>query len=401
MKIITKFYAKIMNSRNELFEDSQKCIVERRNLKVKLRKFTNECIQKNCEGYLTKIKKLNLNDINNEKSINNAIKLGMNFHFNKNQYNSINRNMKRINEFMIDENNKIDNDYKHFCKTLKNEFSINELEAIKSDQLYYIPDINIRNNLKINKNQIIDMNNSNNSSLLNVNKRIYNKFCNRKFNLNNKRMIKNIRIINNIIKTGIKNLKLEEKEKIIQKEKITKLLNDFREKSKKEVFSLIKDTNYKKLFNGINEKTFFKDNNDKINDSFQIKKKKSLKFNKNQSSLDLNHSQSNIIFPNILLKRKIYPYNNKLLSESKNNEDYGEPSLKLSKNLLYNNYLNSINNYNEDFRQKRVQNNIKNRKKEEEMYKKYNKKIKDNCSRNNFSISNIKRSILNKNKIKN
>ena len=164
-----------MNNRNELFEDSKKCISERRNLKAKLRRFTNECIQKNCEDYLKKISNLNLNELNNNKYINNEIRLGLNFHFNKNQFNSINRNVKRIKEFMSDETNKIDNDYKHFCKTLKNDFSVNELEAIKSDQLYYIPDINIRSNLKINTNLIIDKNNY--SSILDVNKRIYAKFC--------------------------------------------------------------------------------------------------------------------------------------------------------------------------------------------------------------------------------
>ena len=86
-----------MNSRNELFDYSKKCIIERRNLKVKVRKLTNECIQNNCADYLRKMNKINLFELNNENSINNAIKLGSNFHFNKENYNSINKNLKKIN----------------------------------------------------------------------------------------------------------------------------------------------------------------------------------------------------------------------------------------------------------------------------------------------------------------
>ena len=132
----------------KIFDYSKKCIIERRNLKVKVRKLTNECIQNNCADYLRKMNKINLFEINNENSINNAIKLGSNFHFNKENYNSINKNLKKINSTLIDDTIKLDNDYKYFCDTLKNDFSVNELEAIKSDQLYYIPNINIRSNLK-------------------------------------------------------------------------------------------------------------------------------------------------------------------------------------------------------------------------------------------------------------
>ncbi len=385
-----------MNNRNELFEDSKKCIYERRNLKAKLRRFTNECIQKNCEDYLKKISNLNLNELNNNKYINNEIRLGLNFHFNKNQFNSINRNVKRIKEFMSDETNKIDNDYKHFCKTLKNDFSVNELEAIKSDQLYYIPDINIRSNLKINKNLIIDKNNY--SSILDVNKRIYAKFCKRKKNINYKNLNKKIRIINGIIKTGIKRLKNEEIEKNLEKERIRKLLQKFREESKKEVHSLINDKSYKKLLNEVNEKSFFKEYEENKNKSFLGKYLKKNKINKIQNSLDSNRSQSTYYFPDILLKKNKQPLNKKLFNESKSIETYRDSGLKLSKNLLYDNYMKSIINHSEDFRRKRVERNIRNRKIEDDMYKKFNKIIKDNYAKKAFAIYNIKKAILNNDK---
>ena len=133
-----------MNSRNELFDFSKECISGRRFLKAKVRKLTNEYIQNNCANYLKKENLINIYKLNNQKSINNAIKLGINFHFNKIHYNPINKNLKIINNSLLEDEIKLNNDYKVFCKTLKNDFTINELEAIKSDELYYIPDINIR-----------------------------------------------------------------------------------------------------------------------------------------------------------------------------------------------------------------------------------------------------------------
>ena len=42
-----------MNSRNELFDYSEKCIMGRRNLKIKVKKIANECFHNSCEKYLT------------------------------------------------------------------------------------------------------------------------------------------------------------------------------------------------------------------------------------------------------------------------------------------------------------------------------------------------------------
>ena len=143
-----------------------------------MKKLTNECIQNNCANYLRKMNKLNLFELNNENSIINAIKLGSNFHFNKVNYNKINKDLKKINSSIIDEAIKLDNDYKFFCDTLKNDFSINELEAIKSDQLYYIPNINIRSNLKLNKKTDLQKSDISKTNILQINKTIYDKFCN-------------------------------------------------------------------------------------------------------------------------------------------------------------------------------------------------------------------------------
>ena len=134
-----------MKKGNDIFSFSKKSILGKRNLKIKVLRLNRECVQNNCEEYLKKMDKLNLFELNNAIFIKNAIRLGNNFHFNKNDYNPINRNIDKINSSLINEDIKLNNDYNHFCKTLKNDFSVSELEAIKNDDLYYIRNINIRN----------------------------------------------------------------------------------------------------------------------------------------------------------------------------------------------------------------------------------------------------------------
>ena len=301
-----------MNSRNELFDFSKQCITVRRNLKIKVKKLTDEFIQNNCEEYLKKQNKLNLFELSNELAIKNAIKLGSNFHFNKNNYNSINRNINKINNSVINESIKFNNDYKHFSKTLKNEFSINELEAIKNDQLYYIPNINIRNNLKLKKKVLLYKDNINPSDVLQINKRIYNKFCKRDENATQK-ILNNIKKVKKIIKFGINNLKNEEKKKIMTKEKLKKLINDFHEQSKKEVHSLIKETSFKKIFNSIGEEHVINDYNQKYNTNISksmdlSNKIKTDLINKSQNSCDniRINNKSLILFPNIFSQASFF-----------------------------------------------------------------------------------------------
>ena len=89
-----------MNNRNEIFSVSKKSIIGRRNLKIKVLRLNKDCVQNNCEEYMKKMDKLNLFELYNEISIKNAIRLGNHFHFNKNDYNPINRNIDKINTFI-------------------------------------------------------------------------------------------------------------------------------------------------------------------------------------------------------------------------------------------------------------------------------------------------------------
>ena len=379
-----------MNSRNELFDYSKKCIIERRNLKVKVRKLTNECIQNNCADYLRKMNKINLFEINNENSINNAIKLGSNFHFNKENYNSINKNLKKINSTLIDDAIKLDNDYKYFCDTLKNDFSVNELEAIKSDQLYYIPNINIRSNLKLNKKTNLEKNEINKTNILQINKTIYDKFC--KIDAkSNQRVLKNIRKVKSIIKSGINNLKNEEKKKIMKKEKIRKLLEDFHKQSKKEVYSLVRDKSYKKLFNSIDEETFLKEYNKKRYNSILIQN------NENDKKQQINKTQNNIasndywnkkinIYPRIsssLINEKKKLIKKRILNPKINNTKNRLSALYFTNNLSLDNSSLYINDSKENLMRKRVEENLQKKKEEEILCNKLINKIKANYAKNN------------------
>ena len=379
-----------MNSRNELFDYSKKCIIERRNLKVKVRKLTNECIQSNCADYLRKMNKINLFEINNENSINNAIKLGSNFHFNKENYNSINKNLKKINSTLIDDTIKLDNDYKYFCDTLKNDFSVNELEAIKSDQLYYIPNINIRSNLKLNKKTNLEKNEINKTNILQINKTIYDKFC--KIDAkSNQRVLKNIRKVKSIIKSGINNLKNEEKKKIMKKEKIRKLLEDFHKQSKKEVYSLVRDKSYKKLFNSIDEETFLKEYNKKRYNSILIQN------NENDKKQQINKTQNNIasndywnkkinIYPRLsssLINEKKKLIKKRILNPKNNNTKNRLSALHLTNNFLLDNSSLYINDSKENLMRKRVEDNLQKKKEEKILCNKLINKIKANYAKNN------------------
>ena len=388
-----------MNSRNELFDYSKKCIKERRNLKVKVKKLTNECIQNNCANYLKKMNKLNLFELNNENSIINAIKLGNNFHFNKVNYNKINKDLKKINSSIIDEAIKLDNDYKFFCDTLKNDFSINELEAIKSDQLYYIPNINIRSNLKLNKKTDLQKSDISKTNILQINKTIYDKFCNYD-KKENQKVLKNIIKVKKIIKSGINNLKNEEKKKIMKKEKIRKILDDFHKQSKKEVNSLIKDTSYKKLFNSIDEEIFLKEYYKKRCNSIILRnseKEKNIHINKTQNNIISNDSYNKKIniYPRIashslIINEKKNLIRNRILNCKIKNPKYRFSSLPLSNNFALDNSSLYTNDSKENLMRKRVEENLQKKKEEENLCNKLISKIKANYARNNSKKLSLK-----------
>lgn len=388
-----------MNSRNELFDYSKKCIKERRNLKVKVKKLTNECIQNNCANYLRKMNKLNLFELNNENSIINAIKLGNNFHFNKVNYNKINKDLKKINSSIIDEAIKLDNDYKFFCDTLKNDFSINELEAIKSDQLYYIPNINIRSNLKLNKKTDLQKSDISKTNILQINKTIYDKFCNYD-KKENQKVLKNIIKVKKIIKSGINNLKNEEKKKIMKKEKIRKILDDFHKQSKKEVNSLIKDTSYKKLFNSIDEEIFLKEYYKKRCNSIILRnseKEKNIHINKTQNNIISNDSYNKKIniYPRIashslIINEKKNLIRNRILNCKIKNPKYRFSSFSLSNNFALDNSSLYTNDSKENLMRKRVEENLQKKKEEENLCNKLISKIKANYARNNSKKLSLK-----------
>ena len=99
-------------------------------------------------------------------------------------------------------------------------------------------------------------------NLLNIDKKIYNKFCYRDENIK-KKILRRIKSVKNIIKNGIENLKIEERKKILEKDKLNKILNKLRKESKNEVYSLINDQIYNKLFKSISEESFLREYNKK------------------------------------------------------------------------------------------------------------------------------------------
>ena len=388
-----------MNNRNEIFSFSKKSILGKRNLKIKVLRLNKECVQNNCEEYLKKMDKLNLFELNNAISIKNAIRLGNNFHFNKNEYNPIKRNIDKLNSSLINEDIKLNNDYKHFCKTLKNDFSVSELEAIKNDDLYYIRNINIRNNLDLNKKAPL-INNSidrvNVSSVFKIDKKTYNKFCNRDENTKRK-ILQRIKSVKNIIKYGINNIKNEERKKLLDKDKINQILNKIRKQSKNEVYSLINDISYKKILKNISEESFLREyNKNKYNSMIHdddIGKIKSDIINESQNSIKINSYN----IKNVKSYPKIIPYSsisakkslihNSLFKNSERKNKERISSLKMPKKSFLNKSSSFINESKEDLLRKRFERigkNLEKMRKEKEFYKNLFKTLKAGYAKSNL-----------------
>ena len=390
-----------MNKRNEIFSLSKKSLLGKRNLKIKVLKLNRECVQNNCEEYLKKMDKLNLFELNNAISIKNAIRLGNNFHFNKNDYNPINRNIDKINSSLINEDIKLNNDYKHFCKTLKNDFSLSELEAIKNDDLYYIRNINIRNNLDLNKkaplkNNSIDR--ANVSNVFNIDKETYNKFCQRDENTRRK-ILKRIKSVKNLIKYGINNMKNEERKKILDKDKINQILNKIRKQSKNEVYSLINDISYKKILKSISEESFLREYNKKKYKSLNhddIGKIKTDRINESQNSIkinsySINHDKSNInifkIIPYSSIGAKKSLFQKRLFNNTERKIPERISSLKVPKKSFLNRSSSFINDSKDDLIKKRferIEKNLEKMRKEKEFYKNLFKTLKAGYAKSNL-----------------
>ena len=391
-----------MNNRNEIFSVSKKSIIGRRNLKIKVLRLNKDCVQNNCEEYMKKMDKLNLFELYNEISIKNAIRLGNHFHFNKNDYNPINRNIDKINSSLINEDIKFNNDFKHFCKTLKNDFSQEELEAIKNDDLYYIRNINIRNNLDLNKkspkkNDSIDRSNA--SNVFKINKKIYNKFCNRDENIKMK-ILKRIKSVKNMIKYGIDNLKNEEKKKLLDKGKINQILNQIKKQSKNEVYSLINDQSYKKILNSISEESFLREYNKKKYNS-QISEDETRKIKTDRINESQNLNKNNSYYNNnenyCPIIPKIIPYSltgakknliqNRVLNNSERKISARISSLKIPKKYFLNKSSSFIDESKDDSLRKRferIEANLEKMKKEKEFYKNLFKTLKDGYAKSNL-----------------
>ena len=357
-----------MNSRNELFDFSKECISGRRFLKAKVRKLTNEYIQNNCANYLKKENLINIYKLNNQKSINNAIKLGINFHFNKIHYNPINKNLKIINNSLLEDEIKLNNDYKVFCKTLKNDFTINELEAIKSDELYYIPDINIRSNLNLDRKNNLKKNSLNKIDILQINKTVYTKFCRRDEKAYQKG-IKNIKKVKQIIKSGINKLKNEKMVKIMKQEKMRRILDNYYKESKKEIHSLIQDKRYKKILNSIGEKIYLKDlNKSKFNSTFLKKIEDNESINRTRNDLVSNYkSKKKSIYQKLCSHSVINDESNlirkRIFNRNKEAQTFRGTYFQLSKNSIFNNSSVSLIASKEDLMKKRIEKNLKKKEK--------------------------------------
>ena len=117
-------------------------IVNRKDLKIKLTQLTNNYFKPRCEHYMTKTRSLNnriLESSGNNKSIEKEIKFSRNFRFGKtNDYFS---HYTDLSAFKVD--------YASFTKKLENELNEEEINAIKKNKAFYIPNSKLRSKLTI------------------------------------------------------------------------------------------------------------------------------------------------------------------------------------------------------------------------------------------------------------
>ena len=269
-----------MNEKNFFFEDSKKSFKERRLLKIKLNKISKDIIKKNCDKYLTKMRNLKVDEINNSNTVNNIIKQSLNFHFGDRKTYSLNNQYKNIINVYKSINSNLsefDLNCHLFVDTLKRELTSSELHEIRNDKKYYLPDYKIRNNTNLfrdkplymqineeekNINSINNINGSKSNSynhkiknmLLTPGKKIlknaHNSYSNININIDEQGIRDKLKEINHEIKRGIFDLKEKEKNKKLKKEKTINAFKKMRQQATKEVISLINDPNYQSvLFN--------------------------------------------------------------------------------------------------------------------------------------------------------
>ena len=228
-------------------------------------------------------------------------------------------------------------------------------------------------------------------NLLNIDKKIYNKFCYRDENIK-KKILRRIKSVKNIIKNGIENLKIEERKKILEKDKINKILNKLRKESKNEVYSLINDQIYNKLFKSISEESFLREYNkkkynsciqedgigkfqtDRINESQNSIKNNSFSINNENHSLKIPkiiHYSSIEVNKNLIKNRLFSNYNRKITDRIS--------SLKNPKKSFLSKSSSFINESRDDLLKKRferIEANLERMKQEKEFYKNLFSKLK-------------------------
>ena len=345
-----------MNNNIPLFDNSFKSFKERRLLKIKIKKLTNKYISSNCDKYLMKMRDLKLDELNNSNYIRNMVKQSINFHFGKINSNSIENNINQISNL-----SEFDLNCNILGNALKKELSINELQAIKNDKIYYILDKKIRNNINILKEKSLtkrineEENENNKFTFLNdkfENKikkiKLRNNFNNNSYNIKNK-----IKKINSLIKQGISNIKKKEKKNSFIKEKRKNIVNILKKNATKEINNLIKSDSLfnNQLFNifNINPK-----NNKNLIEEYSY-------YNINRKKY-LNCSEKIVLHSNILRNRKKIkkmPLFSQKNSKEKNIGKYIKSKsldirekenlknslnkIKLKKNLLSHKYLSLSN----------------------------------------------------------
>ena len=386
-----------------LFNNFKDSFKERRLLKVKIKKISEQCIPQKCDKFRIKMRDLKIDELNNVNAINNIIKRSIRFQFgNNSSVNIFNNNINEINKTLKTNLSEFNLNCKKFTKALKRELTSTELRAIKNDRLYYLPDDKIRNNINIFRDKPLyeNMNeekNTKNSTINNENnkksiikiklpipkirvKTTKNKNQNIEDNeddneLSSNNVQKKLKEINNQIKYGILNIKEKEKNKNLLIEKRKNIINAFKKQAAKEVNSLLNDPKYQNcLFNQnkflIEEYTNYKPNN---------KNKFNSRNNLNLFSSDKNSDKNkkiNLFSHNGTYRKELpkIPSKNLINSQEKNikkilNDSKSLDTLETENiNLINSSRINSLKNLYNNFSKKFSYNNNKNNKKFKKKY---------------------------------
>jgi len=114
----------------------------KKELKVRLTKLSNDYINPRCEHFINNLRSLNFRILESSgapKSINKEVKLSRNFHFGKNK--DYFAHFTDLDPFQIE--------FSPFIKNLKKQFTKDEINIIKKNKDYYIQNDIIKNNISL------------------------------------------------------------------------------------------------------------------------------------------------------------------------------------------------------------------------------------------------------------